>query len=458
MLLASTVSDPAHPRMTSAGRREHVHSHVTAFLDTNIFLHFLPFDDVDWRKELTTRAVHLRIASVVIKELNKRKDGPGVDHVRDRARKTLRRIREVALQGSGRLKESVHLSCEGRPAVMDLRSRGLDPDWQDDCILASVIEFKEQNPAEHVVLVTDDPGAALRAHTYGVASASLSDELRIPPQPDQKQERIRELEGRLREVEKGLPKLEIAFADGRLHGEFPITPDVSVTVADAAAYVETHIAPQFTERNGRTWQTLAVQAKEQDGISEGLASLMQSVGSFAELMAMKASSDVAMYLHHCRDYLVALQRYRNESARIKELPLVLRNVGTVPAEEINIVLCVPKAVGIFPTGRLPAPPFPPVPPGKKPVSGVAPAKSAPLQTSVQYVRGLDMRDHWELTYRLQRLNHHLIEPLIGLHIHFRSYEAAEPFRIDYRLAAVNAPGVVTGFLNIVPRKSPPLGR
>ena len=88
--------------MAAASRRKNAKTApVVAFLDTNIFLHFLPFHEVDWRSALSAQTVELRVAATVVKELNKKKDGPGPDHIRDRARKVSRRYERLLFSGTG---------------------------------------------------------------------------------------------------------------------------------------------------------------------------------------------------------------------------------------------------------------------------------------------------------------------------------------------------------------------
>lgn len=72
---------------------------VTAFLDTNVFLHFQPFDQIPWTKELRTDQVALRVPPDVIGELNKHKDGHKTAHLKERAGKILRQVLGIRAYG-----------------------------------------------------------------------------------------------------------------------------------------------------------------------------------------------------------------------------------------------------------------------------------------------------------------------------------------------------------------------
>jgi rRNA-processing protein FCF1 len=428
---------------------------VTAFPDTNIFLHFQPFDQLPWREELKATTVRLHVAAVVVRELNKHREKHPAEHIRERARKILKKIRECFLNGTGEVADGVVLCCDAELEGFDMAARQLDPSSQDDCILAAILDYQERHPHERVLLVTDDAPFAVRAHTKGVASVEVSERLRIPPQADAKVQEIRELKEKLRDVERRLPRLSLSFPDGNAHSEVAIFPDVIVTEADAQNYVRSQVAPQHPSDNVERWNSIATNYKlaKSRELSESVAPLMDMMSSIAQMVAMKASTDRDIYFDRCASFFVEWWKHTNEMRRTKELKLILTNTGTTPAEEIYIFLRVPKSVGIFPAGGLPPAPSPPPPPGQKRALAIDPKSAAQVVQAhpIRYVRPVEFPDCWELQYNLPRLNHHVTELLTGLHVRFPPHPAPRPFRIEYKIAAVNMPDPVKGALDIIPK-------
>lgn len=431
--------------------------HVTAFLDSNVFLHFLPFDQIPWPKEMSADVVHLRVPREVIGELNKHKDGHSVGHMRERAGKILRRIMNFALANDGRVGDSgeVTIVCEQRTPGFDLEARGFNPAVTDDRILAAVLDYKEQHPTEHVVLVTDDAGAALRAHSYGVVRLGLTDEMRIPPAPDEKQKRIRELEERVHAIEKGRPRLHLSFPGGASECTLMVEPDTIVSETDARAYADGAVAKLAPHQTGAALQQMA--AKPPTVLDdEVLASIMKTVSAAAGMMAVSAREKLMLFHSNCAAYYLAIWKYTNEMRRTKEIRLVLENTGTVPAEDIYVRLRLPRRLSIFPQGISNSAPVPPLPPGvsaKPQQFGNAKTKTE-LRHAFEYVGPQELPGHWDVRFRLPRLNHHVTEQLTGLHIRFPTPEAVATFDIEYRVSAGNTPDAVEGRLSVIVNPPP----
>lgn len=434
---------PASPRRT------------IAFLDTNTFLHFHPFDQIPWPKELSADAVELRVPREVIGELTKHKDGHAFGHMKERAGKILKRILKFALANEGRVGDSgaITIRCEQHSPGFDLQVRGFDPTIADDRILAAVIDFKEQHPGEHVVLVTDDAGASIRAHSYGVLVSGLSDEMRIPPSPDEKQKRIRELEERLKDVQKGLPRLGLSFPGGSTSLEFTVEPDTTVTEVQAHAFADGEVARLSPQQTGASLEKMAKNSQRTLLDDEVFAPVVKTLSAVAGIMATNDRGKVVLFHTKCVAYFSASWKHTNEMRRTKEIRLVLENTGTVPAEDIYLRLRLPKLVRIFSQGLPTRAPAPPLPPGVKPVQLASP-KTPRATHAFEYVGPQELPEHWDVRFRLPQLNHHLTEQLVGLHIRFTSPAAVAPFEIEYRISARNAPDAVEGRLSVIPNPPP----
>lgn len=111
--------------------------HLVAYLDTNCFLHYRLFDQIPWDKELNAKSVCLRVAGVVVDELDKHKDKHHVKHIRERAVQVTGRLLDILDRG-GAVRNHVILTCDiDLPTVISSATgiRG------DDELIATVLAY-----------------------------------------------------------------------------------------------------------------------------------------------------------------------------------------------------------------------------------------------------------------------------------------------------------------------------
>ena len=70
---------------------------MTFFVDTNILLHYVPLDQVDWNEVCGTNSVTILIAPIVIEELDKQKRNSNAK-ISKRAKTVVKRIGEIGLK------------------------------------------------------------------------------------------------------------------------------------------------------------------------------------------------------------------------------------------------------------------------------------------------------------------------------------------------------------------------
>ena len=105
---------------------------VTAFVDTNLLLHYLPPAQVDWLDLLKADSVAVQIEPVVVRELNKQKGESRSPKIRSRAASVLRELgrRTEALEQS-KLRDAVCLRIGTTEPTIDFAQRGLDHRTRD---------------------------------------------------------------------------------------------------------------------------------------------------------------------------------------------------------------------------------------------------------------------------------------------------------------------------------------
>lgn len=429
---------------------------ITVYLDTNFFLHYQMFDQIAWKEEVQASIVWLRLAPVVVEEIDKHKEFHSLKHMRERARKVASRLVK-AVQAGGHLGSDVHLVFDLTQAASDPATRGLDPARPDDRLLSSILDYKDAHPDELVAFVTSDSSLALRAFTLGVKVIPLDDRFRIKSQPDERDTLIQDLKSQIHAGQQQIPKLSLTFVAGNKEMEIELPPDPVLPIEEARAWVAQHIVPNHPLRNVDSLRALQ-QKNDDPNFHESAVAISQFVGMIGETMFSMGNEKLLRYFEEYAQFCVRNTQYHAEIARTFLLPLYLCNDGTIPAEDVNLTITVHGQVQIFPYGVLPPPPLPPMAPGSS-ASPLAPntAPRTPEHNAARLIQARPNTGTVELRYHLARLNHHVPESVPGLYLRFpRSF--ALPVKLEYRVAAVNAAHLFQGELCVVPKSFPPPNR
>ncbi len=183
------------------------------FLDTNIFLHFRPFDEVKWIDIFGAPYVVLVTAPVVVRELDQHKDQHPLSKIRDRARTTLKKIERIGLgEVDTTLPKNTKLEYAKEPGI-DFQQHGLSREVNDDHLIASCLTYRELEPSARIVVVSDDTGPRLKSRQHGFEVVSLPEEYKLPSALDAVEKERRQLQRRVQQLENRFPKLKLAFAN-----------------------------------------------------------------------------------------------------------------------------------------------------------------------------------------------------------------------------------------------------
>jgi hypothetical protein len=180
------------------------------------------------------------------------------------------------------------------------------------------------------------------------------------------------------------------------------------------------------------------------------------------------------YLDECYNeygiYLKQKYDFLNEESGKIELKLKIINIGTLPAEDIDIFLVFPNGFELYEKNKL----------LKEPKAQNSPMNISIYCSPLRYVlpnilnKNLDpipfplinvsnIHQHanvslpkirkinsYEVKFHIDKLKHNQSELLSSLYIVFRSYEDVCPFNINYKIQAANVPNEINGnlFVNI----------
>lgn len=451
------------------------------FLDTNIFLHFRSFDQIDWPTLVEASAVTIVIPPVTFRELNKHKDGgQTAPHIRKRAAEVQKKLNQLfSDKAEAEVKPNIRIQIEpDDPAVRDLNPH-LHPEIQDDQLIASILLANQKHPELGTVLVAADEGLLLRikASKYGISCYSPDASYRLSEQRDPNEQRVRELERENAELRRRMPDIRLAFEDGKSHAEFSLLPPIELT---------DEMLQQKLNELRIAYPLMSVKTTTTSETPEGklAASLLQIEKNFAQLAAGMLNAVIQQadideynneleqfYLRYA-DFFAATVNVANLQRCTLKLNIYLLNEGTVPAEDIDIRLHFPDGFELFDEDDLPKLPEKPVPP-RKPITAVQrmqeqinPAFMRDIMLPPNYglhslttpsrnvsAPSIQKTNSYDVDIHVDRAKHHMPEPFDTLFVVFASHEEAKSFEVHYTLHAGNVSNPVKGKLHVVVKKA-----
>ena len=185
---------------------------IHLFCDTNLFLQCRPLDELDWSKWQAFEAVRVIVSHPVQSEIDGLKT-KGNERQARRARKANTLFRSMLTD------DGVKVIRESGPQVTlhvepqhqhDVTPTGpLNFANKDDQIIGIACRFAKTHA--EVRLLTDDTTPQYMARAVGLPADPIPDGWLLPPEPDQKDRKISELEDELKLLKQKAPAFKVTF-------------------------------------------------------------------------------------------------------------------------------------------------------------------------------------------------------------------------------------------------------
>jgi rRNA-processing protein FCF1 len=441
-------------------------SKVAAFLDTNIFLHYQPFDQINWLKELDAEEVELFIAPIVIRELDDHKDHHRLSSIRNRARATLKKI-EALITGLEivNMPEGVNVFYLDEPSL-SFEEYGLRNDVSDDHLIASCIEHACSEADRRIVIVTDDTGPRLKARKHSIAAVSLDDRLKLPSALDENEKKTQHLHRKIQQLESSLPNLNLGFSDGsqNLFIKIPEPYEIDVNkIKEKIIDIQRRYPKLYPESNQPANSDSSILQNQLSQISLSKA-MLACLTKPSQEEYERYNSELNQFYENYKEYLNWLTDYKNIESRTIEIEVVLFNRGKAPAEDIDVFMHFPDGLLLLGKEELPETLDSPQPP-RKPMSRAELMNSLTLPTSSLYsphisshfsmadtnisLPSIKKTNSYNVNYSVGKLKQHMDAPCDKFFVYFENLEDAKSFGIDYRINAANIPHEIEGKLNVM---------
>ncbi len=460
----------------------------TIFLDTNIFMHCDPPDQIPWLEVFETDRVEIIVPMIVVDELDRHKDNHQHFKLKRRALERLKQLEAWSLNEPEEIRKGVKLALEIQVPTVDFEALGLEKSKPDHLLIASMVQFRDGHDKADIVLVAHDTGPRLTARRLGFKAVELPEDYRLTGEPDPLEKENRELKQKMQRFENALPKLSLAIFDG-LKTDSRTTLTISQVLpfsrGDLESFLEKTRAKHPFMRTLSKHEELArlLEDSKFSQSSDTLRQIEQALNTLADSnlhsRSLTNENEIKSYNESLSKFYALneefyRQAHRHRVARGLTAPLYLAlvNEGTKPGEDVDIYMHFPDGFSMYLEGELPKPPKTPVVPTKPWVHPEQPSLSdllrdytdSPLSRLSHNFEGLNLSpsnvsvpeikktNSYDVNFHVERIKHNVPEKLPTLYLTFDSFESASNFTIDYELKAANLPDPVTGKLHVVLQK------
>lgn len=430
------------------------------FFDTMVFLHYRSIEELDFADLLRSPPHTIIMPRITLRELDKHKNTHGSSRIRERARKILKKIERWAT--GEEIRPGVCMQfMTGVPAV-DYQKLGLNQDWSDDVLIASVLQYKTDHPEDAAVtLVTQDSGPRLTASQLGICVLELPEECKLPMEPDPLEVENRELLRTISALQNALPKLTVSFAGSEQPESY-----ASFSLLAPPDSMEDEITHKIEDLRIKLPKQHPAKATPPN--SESSLSMLQAQLASLNYMDPIPAEEYERYNRGVDEYLKSYESYMRETwefqaamKRSIRFEIEIRNIGTAPAEDVDVLLYFPDGFWLFSEDDFPEIPEEPRPP-RKPRTRMQvmtesigripyldftrpslPDFKMPSSFNIERTKSYNVRDYFP------KIKHGDKAVLPEMFLTFDSYDAAGSFSCDYTIRPANLPAPITGQLHFV---------
>ncbi len=418
------------------------------FLDTNIFIHFVDFEQINWHVSLnTTDEITIIIAPIVIDELDKHKYNRN-QKISKRVKKLLPKI-ESYIDNPLLCKFGFNYISK-KPSDTTFLENDLDNKEQDDCLLSTIIEFVPSiAEGDKILYVTNDVGPRLKAKVLNIPTYKMPDEHLLKSEPDEFESKSILLQKELNELKNRTPLVFLCFSNEKSHITY--TPKKNKYTKDE--FINTEL-----EKIKLQHPYLVLSQSEQ--IQTGNLSTFSNLTLSAEQIN-DYNLELDTFYEKYNSYVESVYYATNFRIHSIEIQLMLANKGTSPAIDIDVEIYFPDGFELVLKEDLPK--F-----KKKPELPYKPKHRYDILSSFKMPNiltphlfgspnipeinesnpSIKKTNSYNVTHHLKTLKHNQNFNFSTLYAKFPDINKAKGFTLDYKLIISNVPNVITGQLHI----------
>jgi len=424
------------------------------FLDTNIFIHFLHFEEIDWPQILAPDSQFtIILAPVVVDELDKHKYNSN-RKISSRVRKLLPRIESIIEDPS--LAKCKFTFIQNRPADETYLIHRLDKSEQDDSLLACIIEFAETlGIDDSIIYVTNDVGPRLKAKSLRIRTLKLPDTYLLRNEPDELEKQNAVLQKQLSDITNRVPVVGLSFANKEKFYVISRKPP---------KYTKDEFIEHQLSKMKNTYPLLIFKKPGADSVTNPLMKVMNNpLFTLSEDQIRTYNSELNGYYTKFQLYAESVYAGLNFKYNSYPVLLTLENSGSTPAVDLDIELHFPDGFDLIDEGGFPKIEGKPEPPYKpksrfdyRPMVSIEALSSLYHRpnintNSINYDSNkpiIKKTNSFDVKYHLKSLKHHQSYDLDPLFLKYVDINQAKGFNINYKIIVANIPKIISGQLQI----------
>lgn len=296
------------------------------FLDTNIYLHYQWFEDVDWKSVCNlTDDFTIVVPPVVIREIDKQKDS-GRDRVKTRAKQVSSKFGEIFVKDQQSKKVKV-IDCND--ASTDLfKGTGLNLNIQDDWVIATVLQF-DCDCADKLI-VSADINLLMKAKYNHIPFFQIPETLKLNDTSEFKRKEIPE--------STRSSKLILSFENNNDHIKFNSVRYINYN-EEIAELVKCYYS--IFDNNRKVLKKIG---------NDVIKLFDNNLEDYYNLKAYCMLLSFSVAVNNIEECTKNAQRYFFNGYRfqnMRELRFLLANVGTTPTNDYMVRLTFPNDVDLF---------------------------------------------------------------------------------------------------------------
>ena len=416
-------------------------------LDTNIFIHFRDFDQINWSELVGNNQDYIiLIPPTVIDELDRHKYNKN-QKISKRAKRILPKIEDYTNTPDDSLQLKL---LNSRPKDETFNANQLNRGDQDDCILASIIEFRQSiTENDNLIYFTYDTGPRLKAKTLSINCMKISEQYLLPHEPDENEIKNKELLKELNTFKNKAPKVVLEFVESN----DLLKPEQKKPIKSKDEFVK-----HFIDEVKEEYPYLVKIDHEENNLSNILRAA--SFYGLSDDQIKRYNSELNLFFEKFSKYYNSVYEnlsYLNDCIKIK---LLLKNEGTAPAEDIDLQLHFPDGFELHNIKKLPKVLKQPEPPYKpkhrfdfQNTSNFFPSfphvNTVPEVNVDLSVAQIKKTNSYDVDFHLRSLKHNQTYEFETLYLKYENRDLAENFRIDYKIMIANYPNIINNKLNVV---------
>lgn len=307
------------------------------FLDTNIFIHFIGFEDIPWKTLLDTDDdVTIVLASIIIREIDGHKDS-SKGRVKNKARKISEKLNHILL--SGQTSRIPLVYCKETP-IKDTEKDIFDLSVNDDRFLLNILH--SSFPKENVYVVSNDTDLLLKAKDLDLNILRMDDTYRSSEEPTEEEKELKKVKEELARWTARLPDPKVLF----------------VGTEDTCFRFERMVFKSLEGLVEKKVQEEAIrypeEKEEEITFDNYFGNIQKQMFAICRQMNMYDAAQIAVYNQMRKEYLEAFRK--KESLKIqkkmrqcafKKIKLRVYNGGSAQTGDLHVSLRFPNGVKLY---------------------------------------------------------------------------------------------------------------